>query len=84
MPPRGAAPPTASGSGGARGDIASQGKAAELSNVGRNPPGVGGSAFRGENYFTPEDVPDSTAALGQVPPKSVTQASREAEGYGRE
>jgi hypothetical protein len=82
MPPRQAAPPT-TGLGGA-GDIASQGKAAELNNVGRNPPGVGGSQFKGENYYTPEDVPDSTAALGEVPPASVTQASRESEGYGRE
>ncbi|RFU81005.1 hypothetical protein TARUN_1187 [Trichoderma arundinaceum] len=62
-------------------DIASQGQAASRSNVGRNPPGVGGSQFKGSDYYNPESVPDSISAEGWVAPESVTQASRETEGY---
>jgi hypothetical protein len=35
--------------------------------------------FKGEDYYRPEDVPDSVAAQGEVPPGSVTGASRDAE-----
>jgi len=63
-------------------DMLAKGEAASLSNVGRNPPGVGGSKFRGENYYTPESVPDSISAEGNVAPESVVQASREAEFGG--
>ncbi|KAK5989422.1 hypothetical protein PT974_10941 [Cladobotryum mycophilum] len=65
------------------GDVLREGQKAARSNVGRNPPGVGGSQFKGEDYYTPESVPDSIAAEGWVPPESVTQASRETEGYER-
>ncbi|KJZ77138.1 hypothetical protein HIM_03459 [Hirsutella minnesotensis 3608] len=61
-------------------DVATQGRQASRANVGSNPPGPGGSAFKGENYYTPETVPDSIAAEGWVAPESVTQASRETEG----
>ncbi|KAK8041872.1 hypothetical protein PG993_006395 [Apiospora rasikravindrae] len=37
--------------------------------------------FKGSEYYTPESVPDSISAEGYVAPGSVTQASRESEGY---
>ncbi|KAH7120341.1 hypothetical protein B0J13DRAFT_649102 [Dactylonectria estremocensis] len=60
-------------------NIATEGQQASRVNVGRNPPGHGGSEFKGENYYTPESVPDSTSAQGWIAPGSVTQASREAQ-----
>lgn len=63
------------------GDIAAQGQAASRANVGRNPPGVGGSKYKGSDYYTPESVPDSISAEGWIAPDSVTQASRETESY---
>lgn len=66
---------------GSRGDVAELGQAASQSNVGSNPPGVGGSAFRGDDYYQPESVPDSISAEGWMAPDSVTEASRETEGY---
>jgi hypothetical protein len=62
-------------------DIANKGQEASTSNVGRNPPGPGGSQFKGENYYVPESVPDSISAEGNVAPESVTEASRESERY---
>ncbi|KAH7130984.1 hypothetical protein EDB81DRAFT_660161 [Dactylonectria macrodidyma] len=35
--------------------------------------------FKGENYYAPESVPDSTSAQGWIAPESATQASREAQ-----
>lgn len=67
---------------GEKNDALLQGQDASVSNVGRNPPGPGGNAFKGENYYTPESVPDSISAEGYVAPESVTQASREAEVGG--
>ncbi|KAF4470538.1 hypothetical protein FALBO_2538 [Fusarium albosuccineum] len=64
---------------GSAGDIASQGQEASRANVGRNPPGPGGSQFKGEDYYQPESVPDSISAEGWVAPDSVTEASRESE-----
>lgn len=58
-----------------------QGVEASKANVGRNPPGVGGAKYRGDDYYRPESVPDSVAAEGYIPPESVTQSSRETEGY---
>ncbi|KAL1862966.1 hypothetical protein VTK73DRAFT_6577 [Phialemonium thermophilum] len=69
------------GQGPRRDDPLSQGAEAARANVGSNPPGPGGSKFRGADYYTPEDVPDSVAAEGYIPPESVTQSSREAEQY---
>ncbi|KAM0255335.1 hypothetical protein ACHAQJ_005852 [Trichoderma viride] len=69
---------------GSMNDIASQGEVASRANVGRNPPGPGGSQFKGSEYYTPESVPDSTSAEGWITPESVTQASREAEGIRNE
>ncbi|KAF4493784.1 hypothetical protein FAGAP_10081 [Fusarium agapanthi] len=48
-------------------------------NVGRNPPGPGGSQFKGEDYYQPESVPDSISAEGNIAPESVIESSREAE-----
>ncbi|PHH91781.1 hypothetical protein CDD83_10349 [Cordyceps sp. RAO-2017] len=62
-------------------DIATRGKEASRVNVGRAPPGPGGSAHRGDKYYAPESVPDSIAAEGWLPPQSVTAASGESEGY---
>ncbi|EFY92146.1 hypothetical protein MAC_01747 [Metarhizium acridum CQMa 102] len=63
------------------GDIATQGKQATKANVGDKPPGPGGSQFKGDEYYTPESVPDSISAEGWIPPESVTQSSKETEGY---
>lgn len=60
-------------------EILDQGVSATRNNVGSNPPGPGGSQFKGEDYYRPESVPDSISAEGYVPPESVTQASRESE-----
>ncbi|KAJ4423930.1 hypothetical protein N0V82_001358 [Gnomoniopsis sp. IMI 355080] len=60
-------------------DILDQGASAARNNVGSNPPGPGGSQFKGADYYTPESVPDSISAEGNVAPESVTQASRESE-----
>ncbi|KAH0489883.1 hypothetical protein TgHK011_001375 [Trichoderma gracile] len=62
-------------------DILTQGQAASRANVGKNPPGPGGSQYKGSDYYTPESVPDSISAEGWVAPESVTEASRETEGY---
>ncbi|KAK1235908.1 hypothetical protein PQX77_000859 [Marasmius sp. AFHP31] len=61
---------------------AAEGIEASIHNVGRNSPGPGGSQYKGADYRTPEDVPDSIAAERNIPPSSITQASRETEGYG--
>ena len=64
-------------------DIATKGMDAAETNVGRNAPSVGGSQFKGEDYYNPEAVPDSISAEGNIAPESVVEASRETEGYGR-
>jgi hypothetical protein len=66
---------------GSANDIATQGKIASKANVGSNPQGPGGSKFKGSEYYTPESVPDSISAEGWIAPESVTEASRETEGY---
>lgn len=58
-------------------DILDQGASAARNNVGSNPPGPGGEKFRGADYYTPN--PDIMSAEGNVPPESVTQASKESE-----
>lgn len=63
-------------------DILDQGASAARNNVGSNPPGPGGSQFKGADYYTPESVPDSISAEGNVAPESVTQASKESEVGG--
>lgn len=63
------------------GNIASEGLNASRHNVGRNPPGPGGSKFKGEDYYNPESVEGSISAEGYEAPASVTQASKESEGY---
>jgi hypothetical protein len=68
---------------GSASDIATQGKIASKANVGSNPPGPGGSKFKGSEYYTPESVPDSISAEGWIAPESVTEASRETEGYSK-
>ncbi|KAL0061308.1 hypothetical protein AAF712_011886 [Marasmius tenuissimus] len=64
--------------------IAAEGIEASIHNVGRNPPGPGGSQYKGADYYRPEVVPDSIAAEGNIPPSSITQASCETEGYDAE
>ncbi|KOS20276.1 hypothetical protein ESCO_006339 [Escovopsis weberi] len=75
LPEQGSMPP--------KGDILREGQVASEINVGRKPPGPGGSEYKGVNYYNPETVPDSISAEGNVPPESVTEASRETEGYGK-
>ncbi|KAF3805135.1 hypothetical protein GCG54_00005881 [Colletotrichum gloeosporioides] len=60
-------------------DVLLQGEGAVRNNVGTKPPGVGGNKFPGSDYYTPESVPDSISAEGNIAPGSVTQASAEAE-----
>lgn len=62
--------------------VLGQGEEAVRSNAGQGSAKSGGE-FKGKDYYTPESVPDSIAAEGNIPPGSVTQASRETEGYGR-
>lgn len=62
-------------------DIATRGQEATRANVGRNPPGPGGSKFKGEDYFTPESVEGSISAQGYEAPESVTEASKTSERY---
>ncbi|EWG40926.1 hypothetical protein FVEG_03148 [Fusarium verticillioides 7600] len=64
---------------GAADDLASKGQEAQRANVGRNPPGPGGSQYKGEDYYQPESVPDSISAEGNIAPDSVIESSREAE-----
>ncbi|KAF6836391.1 hypothetical protein CPLU01_03675 [Colletotrichum plurivorum] len=64
-------------------DVLLQGEGAVRNNVGTKPPGVGGGKFKGADYYTPESVPDSISAEGNVAPESVTQASAEAENPSR-
>ncbi|VZI20245.1 unnamed protein product [Fusarium fujikuroi] len=52
-------------------DLASKGQEAQRANVGRNPPGPGGSQFKGEDYYQPESVPDSISAEGNIAPESA-------------
>jgi hypothetical protein len=54
---------------------------ASRSNVGSTSGKIGGSHYKGEDYYQPGDVPDSIAAQGNIPPESITQASNETEGY---
>lgn len=62
-------------------DTATKGQDAATHNVGRKAPGVGGNPYPGSEYYTPEAVPDSISAEGNIAPSSVVEASREAEGY---
>lgn len=50
-----------------------QGADSTKANVGRNPPGVGGSQFRGADYELPEDVPDQSAEQGNIPGENVRE-----------
>lgn len=65
---------------GSANDLATKGQDAATANVGRKAPGVGGNPYPGNEYYTPESVPDSISAEGNIAPKSVTQASKETEG----
>jgi len=50
-----------------------QGADATRSNVGRNPPGPGGSEFRGADWERPEGVPDTGADQGNIPGENIRQ-----------
>ncbi|CAK7226950.1 hypothetical protein SBRCBS47491_006403 [Sporothrix bragantina] len=58
------------------GDVAEFGRQAAQDNLRQK---AGGSQFKGSDYFTPESVPDSISAEGNIPPESINQSSREAE-----
>ncbi|KAH8808271.1 hypothetical protein F5884DRAFT_362609 [Xylogone sp. PMI_703] len=62
-------------------DLPTQGQRASQANVGRDPPGPGGSAFKGDDYYRPDPVPDSTSAEGYIAPESTTEPSRESQQY---
>lgn len=62
-------------------NILEQGEDAVKANIGRSAHPPAGQKFKGEDYYVPESVPDSIAAEGNVPPSSVTEASKETEGY---
>lgn len=53
-----------------------QGDDAKRANVGRNPPGVGGSQFRGADYESPESVPDQRADQGNIPGENLREDVR--------
>jgi len=67
-----------------RGDISEQGRLAAKTNVGLSADsraevpaqGSRGSQFKGAYYETPESVPDQRADQGAVPPRSVTETSK--------
>ena len=50
-----------------------QGADATRSNVGRNPPGVGGSEHPGSKYEDPESVSDMKAEQGNIPGENIRQ-----------
>ncbi|KAL6922229.1 hypothetical protein ACHAPO_002987 [Fusarium lateritium] len=60
---------------GAADDIADKGQDAMRTNVGRNPPGPGGSQFKGADY-TEDSVPDPKSAQGYVAPDSAIETAR--------
>jgi hypothetical protein len=60
---------------GAADDIADKGQEAMRTNVGRNPPGPGGSQFKGADY-TEDSVPDPNSAQGYVAPESAIETAR--------
>ncbi|TLS23163.1 uncharacterized protein PpBr36_06752 [Pyricularia pennisetigena] len=64
-------------------DPLKQGLEASLNNVGSNPPGPGGSQFKGTHSSNPRDVPGRLDAEGLAPPSSVTEVSEEAAKSGR-
>ncbi|KAK7908588.1 hypothetical protein PG985_015891 [Apiospora marii] len=66
------------GHGGNR-DAMLEGKAAAETNVHSDSHLRHKGQFKGSDYYTPETVPDSIAAEGNLAPESVVQSSREAE-----
>lgn len=56
-----------------------EGKAAAETNVHSDSHLRHKGQFKGSDYYTPETVPDSIAAEGNLAPESVVQSSREAE-----
>ncbi|KAI1331297.1 hypothetical protein F5Y16DRAFT_361116 [Xylariaceae sp. FL0255] len=64
-----------------QGDILAAGEKAVESNVAHTIPRK--EAYKGQDWYTPETVPGSISAEGYEAPASVTEASREAEGYTR-
>lgn len=64
---------------GGNGDALSEGKAAAESNVTSDSHLRHKGQFKGSDYYTPESVPDSISAEGNLAPESVVQSSREAE-----
>ncbi|KAK8048378.1 hypothetical protein PG994_010108 [Apiospora phragmitis] len=63
------------------GDALSEGREAVETNMASKSHPSHKGEFKGSDYYTPESVPDSISAEGNVAPGSVTQASRESEGY---
>jgi hypothetical protein len=54
-------------------DVMDQGEDATRSNVGRDPPGVGDSHWKGAEYELPESVPDQSSEQGTIPGEKVRQ-----------
>ncbi|KAK7987538.1 hypothetical protein PG989_007853 [Apiospora arundinis] len=66
---------------GSGGDALSEGRNAAESNMASEGHPRTKGQFKGSDYYSPESVPDSISAEGNIAPGSVTQASRESEGY---
>jgi hypothetical protein len=60
---------------GTQDDLATKGQEAVRNNVGRNPPGPGGSQFKGADY-TEDSVPDARSAQGYIAPDSAIETAR--------
>lgn len=61
---------------GSKNDVARQGQEAQIGNVGTNPPGSGGSVYKGKTY-DPDSVPDPNSAEGYIQPESAIETSSE-------
>ncbi|KAK8081502.1 hypothetical protein PG996_000283 [Apiospora saccharicola] len=64
---------------GGNGEALSEGKAAAEANTQSDSHLRHKGQFKGSDYYTPESVPDSISAEGNVAPESVVQSSRKAE-----
>lgn len=58
---------------GGYGEAYDQGDDATRANVGRNPPGTGGSEFAGAKWQDPESVSDMRAEQGNIPGENIRQ-----------
>jgi len=61
----------------AQDDVMAAGEDASRANLQGKSGSIGGSNYKGEDYYQPEDVPDSVASQGNIPPDSVIAASKD-------